>query len=211
MTRNTAAAVTSASSLPTVRYRLLCEIDSLTGGTLRMSNGGEFITFNSNTYSPLGTLASMDKVQEDSEIFPRALRMKLAAVQSAQIVDLVNETYFNKPVRLYRTFLTDSYTAVSTPEPLFSGFVNMATFRTGDSESYFEIEVESRLIRKPKVQYFTREVLQYVMGYSGDTFFDLVPMIPLVKTNWGGQDVSPMNYGNVNGAGQYGQMNYDYI
>jgi len=190
MTRNTAAAVTSASSLPVVRYRILCEIDSLTGGTLRMSNGNEFIRFNSNTYSPLGTLASMDKVQEDSEIYPRAVRLKLAAVQSAQIVDLINETYFNKPVRLYRTFLTDSYTVVSTPEPLFSGFVNMARFNTGDKESYFEIEVESRLIRQPRVRYFTREVHQFVMGYSGDTFFDLVPMIPLTKANWGGHNIN---------------------
>lgn len=210
MTRNVAAAVTSQSSLPQVRYRLLCEVDSLTGGTERMTNGYEFLTFNGNTYSPLGHLAKIDKVQEDADIFPRALRMRLAAVESAQLVDLLNESFFNKPVRLYRGFLTDSYTLVSTPEQLWGGFVNTAKLITGEKQSYFEIEVESRLIRQPKIRYMNREVHQYVMGYSGDTFFDLVPMIPLVRANWGGRDVPPLNRGNVNGAGQY-DYNWDYI
>ena len=212
MTRNVSAAVTSISSLPQIRYRLLCEINSLTGDTVYACNGGNFIQWNGNTYSPLGTLASVEKIQEDAEVFPRALRMRLAAVSTASLVDLLSEQMFNKPVTLKRTFLTDSFTPVSTPETLFKGFINTAVLKLSgqpEQQSYYEIEVESRLKRMPRAQYFTRETLQFVMGYSGDTFFDYVPNIPLTKTNWG-EEIATVNRGNVNGAGQY-DYNWDYI
>lgn len=193
MSRNDAAAVTSISQLPTVRYRLLVEVDSLSAGMTRACNGENFIVFNGNTYSPVGTLGGIEKIQEDSDVFPRAVRLWFAAVSTTQIQDVLSESMFNKPVRVKRTFLTDSLTCVSTPETLFSGRINTATMRLGDNPrgDHFEIEVESRLKREPRAQYFNKETLWSVMAYSGDTFFSYVTMVPLTKSSWGGIIVNP--------------------
>jgi hypothetical protein len=196
MSRNESAAVTSISQLPTLQYRWLVEVHSVTGGVTRACTGFQFVLFNGNTYSPVGNLGSIEKVQEDSDIFPRAVRMSFAAVNTTQIQDVLNEQLFNKPVFIKRTFLTDSHTCVSTPEELFRGFINTCEMKLGDKQrgDYFEIEVESRLLRPPKARYFNKETLWTFYQQSGDTFFDYLVKIPLAKANWGG--LNPAGFNN---------------
>lgn len=188
MSRNVSAAVTSISQLPTVQYRLLCEVDSLSTGMTRACTGYQFIMFAGNTYSPVGHLGGVEKIQEDADIFPRAARLWFSAVNTASIPDVLSENLFNRPVRIYRTFLTDSYTIVASAERLFNGRINTCDMVLGDPQKgdYFEIEVESRLARPPRAQYFNRETLWTVYAASGDTFFDYMTQIPLTRVSWGG-------------------------
>lgn len=187
MSRNDAAAVTSISQLPTTQYRWLVEVHSVTAGVTRACTGYQFVVFNGNTYSPVGNLGSIEKIQEETDVFPRAVRMTFAAVSTTQIQDVLSESLFNKPVFVKRTFLTDSYTCVSTPEELFRGFINTCEMKLKDPErgDYFEIEAESRLLRAPRAQYFNRETLWTFYNQSGDTFFDYLTKIPLAKAYWG--------------------------
>lgn len=191
MSRNLSAAVTSISQLSTVQYRLLCEVDSLSTGMTRACTGYNFIVFNGNTYSPVGHLGGVEKIQEDSDIYPRAVRLWFSAVNTSQIQDVLNESMFNRPVRIYRTFLTDSFTNVATPEMLFSGKINTSDLKLKDPSrgDYFEIEVESRLMREPRAQYFNRETLWTIFAQSGDTFFDYITQIPLRNAQWGLADL----------------------
>lgn len=204
MSRDVSAAVTSAAQLPTVRYRWLCEVDSLSTGMTRACTGYQFIVFNGNTYSPVGHLGGAEKIQEDAEAFPRAVRLWFSAINTAQIQDVLNENMFNRPVRIYRTFLTDSFTNVATPEELFRGFINTCEMRLQDPNrgDYFEIEVESRLKRPPRAQYFNRETLHTFYAQTGDTFFNYLTQIPLYKANWG--IATNVDYGNNGGPGQPG-------
>jgi hypothetical protein len=187
MSRDLSAAVTSAAQLDTVQYRWLVEVDSLSTGMTRACTGYQFIVFNGNTYSPVGHLGGAEKIQEDAQVFPRAVRMWFAAVSTTQIQDVLNENLFNRPVRIYRTFLTDSYTNVATPEELFRGFINTCEMRLQDPQrgDYFEIEVESRLRRPAIKQYFNSATLRTLYAQSGDTFFDYLTRIPLTKAKWG--------------------------
>lgn len=187
MSRDLTAAVTSAAQLDTIQYRWLVEVDSLSTGMTRACTGYQFVVFNGNTYSPVGNLGGAEKIQEDVDVFPRAVRLWFAAVSTTQIQDVLNENMFNRPVRIYRTFLTDSFTNVATPEELFRGFINTCEMKLKDPErgNYFEIEVESRLQRQSNKQYFDRETLWTFYGQSGDTFFDYLGQIPLTKAKWG--------------------------
>lgn len=188
MGRNIAAAVTSISQLAQVRYRMLVDVDSTSTGTTRACSGLQFIFAFGNTYSPLGMLGGVDKIQEDADVaYPRAVRLWFAAVNTAQIQDVLNENLFNRPVRIYDTFLTDSLTAVSTPEQRFGGYINTVDMKLRDPSrgDYFELEVESRLMRPPRAQYFNRETLWTFYNSSGDTFFDYITQIPFKKANWG--------------------------
>lgn len=189
MTRNPTAAVTSASYASQLQYRLLVTVDSLTNGQLRACTGGNFISVGANTYSPVGNMGGMDPVQEATDIFPRAIKFWFAAVNTAGIVDVVNENIFNKPFKVYRAFLTDSLTMVSTPSLLWVGRGNTVSLVTGDSArgNYYEVEAESRIRQSAKAQYFDQFTLQQVLGNSGDTFFDYLPEIPLFIAPWGKQ------------------------
>lgn len=190
MSRNLSAAVTSISQLPQVQFRMLCEVDSLSTGMTRACTGYNFIVFNGNTYSPVGHLGGAEKIQEDADIYPRAVRLWFSAVNTSQIPDVLSENLFNRPVRIYRTFMTDSFTNVATPEMVFSGRINACDMKFKDPQrgDYFEIEVESRLMREPRAQYFNRETLWTVYSQSGDTFFDYVSQIAIRGANWGVAD-----------------------
>lgn len=187
MSRDLSAAVTSAAQLDTVQYRWLVEVHSLSTGITRACTGYQFLVFNGNTYSPVGNLGGAEKIQEDTDIFPRAVRLWFSAVSTTQIQDVLSENLFNRPVKILRTFLTDSYTNVATPEELFRGLINTCEMRLKDQErgDFFEIEVESRLRREPRAQYFNRETLWTFYGQSGDTFFDFLTSIPFTKAKWG--------------------------
>ena len=188
MSRNISAAVTSISQLATVQHRWLVEVYSMTGGTTRACTGYQFLTFNGNTYAPIGDWGGAEKIQEDSDLFPRSVRMWFSAINTNNMIqDVLNESMFNKQVRIYRSFLTDSYTNVSTPEELFRGFINTCEMRLKDPQrgDFFEIEVESRLQRQARGQYFNRETLWTFYGQSGDTFFNQMHKIPLAQAKWG--------------------------
>lgn len=201
MSRDVAAAVTSAAQLDTVQYRWLVEVDSLSTGMTRACTGYQFVTFNGNTYSPVGNLGGAEKIQEDADVFPRAVRLWFAAVNTTQIQDVLSENMFNRPVRIYRTFLTDSFTNVATPEQLLQGYVNTCDMKLKDPQrgDYFEIEVESRLNRPPRVQLFNRETLWTFYNQSGDTFFNYLSQIPLTKAKWG--IATMIHYGGGGGGG----------
>lgn len=204
MSRDVSPSVTSAAQLDQIQYRWLVEVDSLSTGMTRACTGYQFVTFNGNTYSPVGNLGGAEKIQEDADVFPRAVRLWFAAVSTTQIQDVLNENMFNRPVRIYRTFLTDSYTNVATPQELFRGFINTCEMKLKDPErgNYFEIEVESRLNRPPRAQFFNRETLWTFYNQSGDTFFDYLTQIPLTKAKWG----IPVTFNGGGGGGGGGNV-----
>jgi hypothetical protein len=202
MTRNTAA-VESSYQLPLVRHRLLCDINSTTGGNLHVCTGGNFIYTGANTYSPIGGAGTVDPVAEGSDVFARAVRLQMAAVNTSQIVDLAAENLFNKPVALWRCVLDESLTMIDTPQLLFKGKINTAHLVVDDPEkgNYYEVEVESRLKQNPKAMYFNRQTLWTAMNFSGDTFFDQLVNIPNFVGEWGKQATNyARDPGNGNGG-----------
>lgn len=192
MSRNISAAVTSISQLPNLSYRLLCEVYSLTAGAVsRTCTGNNWIVFAGNTYSPVGNLGGIDPIQEESDIFPRSARVWFCAISTSAIQEVLAETMFNRPVILRRTFLTESFTCVSSPEIVFKGNVNTVEMKLKDPErgNYFELEIDSRLNRNTRSLYFNKETVQGVYGNSGSTLFNNLDSIPFIKANWGGMTV----------------------
>jgi hypothetical protein len=189
MSRNSVGSVTSASQLSQLRYHVLCHVDSLTGGSVRACTGNRFIIAGATTYSPIGGWGGIDDpIAEDSDPFPRSVRLWFSAVNTSSLLtNVVNENMFNRPVKLFRCFLDDSLTVVGTPQLLSSLRVNKVGLKTSDETrgNYFEIECESRLRRNARAQYYDRATLQQVFGSSGDTFFDFMYLIQSTRAQWG--------------------------
>lgn len=184
MTRFVYASAESSSQEPTVRFRVLADV-TFTGTTARLCSGITPVAWGVNTYSPIGMFGGVEAVQEDSTPFPRAVRLWLSAVGSAQMSEALTENLFNKPVKLYRAFLNTGNTFVSTPEVMFSGFINQVQLKLRDPTrgNYVELEIESRLRREPRSAWFNKETLWQT--YSGDTFFNFIEQIPGFKALWG--------------------------
>jgi hypothetical protein len=193
MTRFASSSLQAQSEQTQIAFRLLVDID-VTSGTVYACSGRQFIYARSNTYSPIGTLGGVERIQEDSEPFPRAVRMWLSAVQpaagtnSAVIASAMNEQLFNKQVRLYRGFMDlTTMTMPNTPELAFKGQIAAYSYRPSDPERgpHFEIEVESRMLRRMNPAYFTQETYWTTLSRSGDTFFKYVPMVAGATAKWG--------------------------
>lgn len=196
MTRHTTAAVDSALSLPEITWAMLADI-GITSGTLYVCTGNRFI-YSTNTYNPVGGFGTIDPIREESDAFPRGVKMNIALVSSQAIYEAFNEQLFNKPVVLYKAVLSNA-TVVGTPEIIFKGRINHCGGRISQQDgSYFELEVESRLRREPRTAFFNRETLWQT--YSGDTGANYIERIPLYKSTWG----SLAN--GVYGGGAYTQV-----
>ena len=191
MSRDTVASVTSAAQLPVLRYRLLVEVWSLSTGPLFACTGGNFIYTGANTYSPVGqpgTFVGIEAVQEDVQVFPRAVRAWMAIVNTAALADVVALNLFNKPLKVYRAFLDQNLTVVGTPQLLWRGKIDTTKLIMGDPSrgNHLEIQAESRLQQQPRAQYFDQQTMWNILGNSGDTYFQYLPQIPLFRAPWGG-------------------------
>ena len=188
MGRDTVASVTSANAAPQIHWAMLAKIN-LTSTTLYMTTGTRFIYDGVNTYTPVGGLGGVEPIIEESTLFPRALKIWMSAVGSANLAEPMSENLFNKPVRMYRCTLTGSMTIVGTPQQCFRGYINKCDVVLGDAEkgNYFELEVESRIRREASSNFYTKENHDQMLGgvYSGDTFFNYVPRIQGFQSKWG--------------------------
>jgi len=184
MSRDTVASVTSAAAAPQLRFRLLAEV-AVTSSTLYACTGDKFIFSGSNTYSPIGILGGISPIKESADGRPRGCTLWLRAVSSTDLREPLSEALFNKTVRLFRTFLSDSYTIVGTPQLGFSGYINKCELKLGDPEkgNFFEVEVENRLMREARSNWFNQETLWE--SYSGDTFYVHQAKIPNYRSAWG--------------------------
>lgn len=167
-------------------FRQLVDV-GVTSGFVYACSGYQYLNVLNNTYTPVGVLGGVEPVQEESDPFPRGLRIWLAAVNSAQFYHALQEDMFNRDVRYYELFLNpDTFAVEAPPELRWSGKINEVELRFSDSERgpHMEVTGETELRRMPKRLYFNQETLWQT--HSGDTFYKLQHAIPLMKSTWGG-------------------------
>jgi len=158
----------------------------VTSGTIYACNGYRFLYAMGNTYTPVGVLGGIEPIQEESDPFPRGLKLWLAAVNSSQLYEPLREDMFNRTVKVWEAFLDpDTFALSNTPELRWQGRINEVEIRFNDSErgNYYEVSAETELRRTPQKAYFNKETLW--LTYSGDTFYDLMHLIPTQRTMWG--------------------------
>lgn len=189
MTRFAYAAVTSAAASPQLAYRQLVDI-GVTSGTVYACTGGQYIYALGNTYSPVGPLGGIDPIQEESDPFPRSVRMWLSAVDSSTLYEPLREDMFGRTVVVRHAYLNpELLTLVATPEVLWEGFINKVEIRFGDIErgTFYEIEAENALRKRAPITNFNLESHWAVLSQSGDTFFSYIDQVPLTRSMWGQQ------------------------
>lgn len=166
-------------------FRQLVDV-GVTSGTIYACSGYRYLFAMGNTYTPVGVLGGIEPIQEESDPFPRGLKLWLAAVNSSQLYEPLREDMFNRQVKVWEAFLDpDAFVLSNTPELRWQGRINEVEIRFNDSErgNYYEVSAETELRRTPQKAYFNKETLW--LTYSGETFYDLMHLIPTQRTMWG--------------------------
>lgn len=187
MTRFLSTSHQYLSTLPNVAYRILAEV-GVTSSTIYACNGNKQIIANGNTYKPVGAFGGVDEIQEESDPFPRELKLWMAALNSSDLYEPLRESMFGRQVKLYRAFLNDdTFTLSNSAELMYEGKINEVEIRFNDSErgNYYEITCVNEVRREPIVAYSNKETLW--ASYSGDTFCNYQHLIPTFKSLWGQQ------------------------
>jgi hypothetical protein len=185
MSRFLSSSQQAYSERDTFAFRQLVDL-GVTSGTIYACNGYRYLFAMGNTYTPVGVLGGIEPIQEESDPFPRGLKLWLAAINSSQLYEPLREDMFNRPVKVWEAFLDpDTFALSNTPELRWQGKVNEVEIRFNDSErgNYYEVGAETELRRTPQRAYFNKETLW--LTYSGDTFYDLMHLIPTQRTMWG--------------------------
>lgn len=202
MTRFLSTSHQYLSTREVVAFRWLVDV-GVTSSTLYACTGNRYITAMGNTYTPVGRLGGLDPIQEESDPFPRDLRLWMAALNSSDLYEPLRESMFGRTVKVWRSFLNDdTFTLSHTPELAYEGKINEVEIRFGDAErgNYYEITCVNETRREPVVAYSNKETLQ--LTYSGDTFCDYQHLIPTFKSFWG-QNPTLFVGGRVTGAGHW--------
>ncbi len=216
MTRFSGAAATSAAADSTLQYRQLVDV-GITSGYIYTTNGnrfflpGEPFMHSANTYVPVGQLGGIEPVAELSDVQPKTMRLWLQAVGSADLYEPSREDMFNRQVVIRHGYThVVSGTFVSTPEVVWKGYINSVTTHFADAErgNFFEIEAETSLRRKAEITNFTKEALQTVLSQSGDSFFNFIHQVPVVKALWG---QNPTKFEGHYGGGSFQNFILDFF
>lgn len=190
MSRFDSSSHQAMAAMALVAHRTLVDV-GVTSSTLYVCDGYHCLFALGNTYTPVGHFGGIDAIQEESDPFPRWIKLWLSAVGSANIFEPVSEGLFNKPVKVYDAFISpDTFSAVHTPQTIFAGTINEVEIKFKDPErgNYFELTVETELRREPVMAYSNKETLW--LTYSGDTFCNFQHLIPTFRSKWGNEATS---------------------
>lgn len=193
MTRFLSSSLQAQSQEQLLAYRNLVDV-GVTSGYVYFCTGKQFIGPNSyvaNTYTPVGGIGEIEALQEESDVFPRSIILRLSGVNtwasgSMSLYEPLRESMFGRSVKIYRAYLDpNNWSMTNTPELINTWKTVRVDVRP--MEGVYELEADLDLRRGAKVQYFNRETFRAVD--SSDTFGNWIDQIPLFKGSWGGMAV----------------------
>lgn len=188
MTRFASSSMQALSEQSLTAFRTLVKM-GVTSGHLHFCSGRQFLYFDSATYVPTHGLGSIEAIEEETDVFPRDVTLRLCGVNtlvansSLSLYEPLRESMYNREVSIYHAFVdpANNFTMANTPELRWVGSIQHIKIDIEAGE--YELRAVSESRRSAKVQYFNRETFRAVD--SSDTFCDWMDSIPLYKSQWG--------------------------
>ncbi len=177
MTRSFSAGAQSALNLSNVSLIVFVQVDFVAGST-RVCSAPFDVTWNSQTWTGLGSLLSIGALEETTEIAAVGLSIKLSGVNDALLAAAYNAQYQGRLVQVWVAPLTDAL-AFTDVRLIWVGYAD--TMRIDDSEVSITLDAEhalARLARAPggtyndadqQSRYAADKGLEYVAALEKDT------------------------------------------
>lgn len=183
MTRSLSSENIAASVAGVVRPVYLFELH-YDSGISRFTSWTKEITFDGNTYLGVGSMVTLEDIQETDNIGSNGIRGVLSGVNAEGVGIALNEEYQGRPAYVYLGFLNESENLVNDPCLVFSGRMDTQKIIMGE-EGKIELTVENRLVDwdRPKVYRLNNETMQSLN--PGDKGAEFVEQAAEKAIYWG--------------------------
>lgn len=182
--RDLTLGVQTAVSAQQVSPFLLFEAE-FTSGTIRVWSGYGDLSWNSQTWTGVGTLGSVSAIGESSDIRANGITVMLSGVPSDMISLALGESRQGKIGRVYMGFMDSSNAVISDPYLAFEGRLDVPSIREDGDTSTITIAYESRLIdlqRSREIRYTHEEQIRL---YPDDLGLEYVASLQEADILWG--------------------------
>ena len=153
-------------------------------GTIYIWNGIGDLSWNSQTWTGVGTFMSFSDIEESTEVKAVGATITLNGIPSDLVSTALSDVRQNKPGKLYLGFLS-SGSIVSDPYLIFAGRLDVVHLDESSEGSTISLQYESRLIdlSRPRVFRYTPEDQE--REFAGDLGMEFVPALQDKKVTWG--------------------------
>ena len=148
-------------------------------GTQRVSTWNQPISWGGYTWSGLGQLIAISKIDEVEGTEPKGISFSFAA-QTSWLSAAIGpvEEYRGRPAKLYMCPLDASFQLVNTPVLCWSGVMDTVTISVDGDEGAIEINAETAAYALKRIPVYRVNAAQQKSRYPTDTGFDyLVDLI----------------------------------
>lgn len=168
-----------ASHVPYV-YFVQMEFSS----ALRVCSAGYDMDWNGATWLGLGSLGSIEPIQEQASLEAIGVRLTLTGVPTDLISITLGEQYQGKACQIWFAPLSADLRLVSQPVRLFSGRMDTMDTEVGET-STITVSAESRMVAwdKPRARRYNNEDQQ--SRFPGDRGFEFVAQMVEKSLIWG--------------------------
>lgn len=172
-------------------YAVKAEFDT---ETLRFWTGGEDISINSETYTGLGELLSINDIEETLELKSSNIVLSLAGMDENVLNMALTENYQNRNITVFLGSLQGGTSTAEGVVVLFKGRMSAMTISDNPQGSTISLEAENRLVdlERPSNLRYTKE--SQLSIDANDTCFNKVQDLQDQEIVWG-RSSSSSSYG----------------
>ena len=154
-------------------------------GFVRVWSGIGDLTWNSETWSGVGTLGGISSITETSDIQANGLNVTFSGIPSAMISIALGDVVQGKLGKVYFGFMDASNTVIADPVLMFEGRLDVPSIEEDGENAVIQISYESRLIdlQKPRESRYTHE--DQKLQHPTDLGFEFVPALQEQQISWG--------------------------
>ncbi|PVY81052.1 hypothetical protein C7414_102380 [Cupriavidus alkaliphilus] len=174
----TVAAVTAGH----VPYLFFVQLDF--SQPLRVCSAGYNIDWNGVTWLGLGSLGSIDPIQEQASLEATGVRLTLTGVPTEYVAIMLAEQYQGRPCQIWFAPLREDLQLGVAPIRMFSGRMDVPAIDVGETAS-ITVSAESKMVAwdRPKTRRYNHE--DQIGRYPGDLGFIYTSQMVEKQLVWG--------------------------
>ena len=152
---------------------------------IRVWNGSEDLTIDSETYIGAGQLLSVQPAEESSDLSSSGMTVTLSGMDSNVLNLALTENYQNRNITATIGYLMGGALEVAGTVVLFKGRMITMTVNDTPDGATISIQAENRLLdlERPSNLRFTKESQEFL--HTGDLFFNQVASLQDKEIIWG--------------------------
>lgn len=181
---------TGAAALADTVYPVILAFFDFQSGPVRVWYGMGDLSWDSQTWTGLGTLGNISPIEESSDVRANGVAFSLTGVPSGLIATVLGDNYQGRTVKVWVGATNAAGQLYADPYQLFSGRMDRLEIDDGSETATIRVYAESRMVDLDRAneRRYTQQDQQ--IDFPGDDFLQYMPTAQTTPFIWGGQKVA---------------------